>query len=876
MPRPRLLFFLFALFALLAAGCGNSQLAPGTLAVDDVVQVLRDSADNRLPVLANDPGARRVVALDDSSLAPGAAARIADDGLAVLYTPAPGFTGVDRLRYTAEGGRPESPLRQQAEVRIEVREAPPAGNACRQDVPQRLAAGLGWCYDAQLDTASGVTIDFTVFVPHPDRLRALAEQTRGAALPDGDPGFAPLLIHGHGYGGSKYEDFSDPQTFLDSHLAKLAWESGWFVISFSERGFGASSGQIGLMSPRKEGFDFVELVNWANTHLREHFGFDPRAPGHVAFDPADPTHRDPEASDPAWGRSLLQTDAGTRISAFDAASPDGDIALATVGYSYGGGFQFNAQSVDPRVDAIVPMGTWFDLRYSLHPHDSPKVTWITILTTFTFEGGNGEPPPPIIVEANTEANGANTDPADQPHNKPRQVSVRNARKLGPNGPVGYCDGGRDVVPDPGFVPVNDASETETAPPVPPNAVTDRRPRAHLFMIQGYGDTLFNYNEGYDNARCFESQGEPGLDVRHLAQTSGHPLPPPLGPPHYAGSNTSMYLDEIVHCGLSAGVPRRYLMRETLLAWLDFHLRGVRPADVNGDGRRDADDIFPRACIVQVNTDRSLRLATGDDNPGFSGTNTESTAYQWPREGAVFDSVAAMPRGCTNAGADCAPLVVDTAAGVEGGAGTNPFVQTGPGQGAQFLPLYTAQDSRVMAGLPLVDWQITRANPSQDEIFFVGIGVRRCHASSADGDGSGSDCEAGLEPELLHFQVTPVRVFPTAAADAQNLTVTTTAPFPKDDPRNTLPTSPYYPIRWGDNPGFAGSSDTLLGRLVGVSARLHPGDVVGLLFYGEHPVFQSLSSAAPGQVTISGTIQLPLLDPSPAPDFVPSYVERAAP
>ena len=231
----------------------------------------------------------------------------------------------------------------------------------------------------------------------------------------------------------------------------------------------------------------------------------------------------------------------------------------------------------------------------------------------------------------------------------------------------------------------------------------------------------------------------------------------------------MYLDEIVHCGLDAGIPRKYTMRETGLAWFDFHLRGILPADINGDTRQDADDIFPRACIVQVNTDTDLRLRTGQENPGFSGSNTGPTASQFPREGAVFDSIAAMPRGCTGAGADCAAIAIDTANGVDNNGLTDTAIITGPdpsqNKPAQFLPVFTATDSRVLAGLPLVDLSVTRANTAQDEIAFVGVAVQRCHANSADGDGSGTDCE-GNAPQLLHFQVTPIRLFPNAAADGR--------------------------------------------------------------------------------------------------------------
>lgn len=850
---------------MLGDGSGNTATANVTVDVrapaqanDDIITIDRDTSDNRLNVLANDSADLRVVALDTSATVDGASVNISSDGSAVIYSPPAGYTGADQFSYTAErevDGETESDT---ATVSITVREPPVGTNACRTNVEQRLEAGQGYCYDATLTTSNDVLIDFTVFVPHPDQLRSNAETTTGTPLAAGEPGFAPLLIHGHGFGGAKYGDFSNPSTFLDAHIAKLAWEAGYFVISFSERGFGNSGGQIGLMAPRKEGYDFVELVNWANAHLRENFGFDVRADGHTAFDDSVASHTDPNITpDPAWGRSLLMSDGLTRISSADASVPAGDVALATIGYSYGGGFQFNAQSVDPRVDAMIPMGTWFDLRFSLHPNDTPKTTWITIMTAFAGQGGNGEPLPPIISDANAEANGANADPNDQPHNKPRQVSVRNARKLGPNGTIGYCDGGQNLAPDPGFEPINDQTESEgSAPTPPPNAVTDRAMRAHLFMIQGYNDTLFNYNEGYDNARCFEDQGQAGLDVRYLAQTSGHPLPSPVGPAHYAGSDTGMYLDEIVHCGLEGGVPKRYVMRDVGLAWFDFHLRGLLPADINGDTVQDADDIFPQACITQVNTDPDLRMKTGADNPGFSGSNSSSTAFQYSREGAVFDRIADMPRGCSGAGANCQPISIDGSFSVT--TGPDPSQQ----RAGQFLSLHTATNDQVMAGLPLVDLQLERANPTQDEVMMVGVAVKRCHADPQDS----GPC-ADLAPQLLHFQVLPIRVFPTAAAAPGQAS----SSYPLDDPRNALAQPAHYPLRFGDNPGFSASTDTAAGRLLGVSARLHPGDEAGLIFYGEHPVFKSVASAAVGQVSISGTVELPLLDPSPAPGDVPDYV-----
>ena len=216
----------------------------------------------------------------------------------------------------------------------------------------------------------------------------------------------------------------------------------------------------------------------------------------------------------------------------------------------------------------------------------------------------------------------------------------------------------------------------------------------------------------------------------------------------------------------------------------------------------------------------------------------------------------MPRGCTGAGSNCQPITID--GGFTVTTGPDPSQQN-PGQ---FLSLYTASNAQVMAGLPLVDLQLERANPTQDEVMMVGVAVQRCHADPR----TSGDCEDNA-PVLLHHQVLPIRVFPTAAAAPGQAG----SSYPLDDPRNTLAQPAHYPLRFGDNPGFAGSNDTEAGRLLGVSARLHPGDQVGLIFYGEHPVFKSIASAAAGQVTVNGTVELPLMDPTPAPVDVPSYV-----
>ncbi len=274
---------------------------------------------------------------------------------------------------------------------------PPEPSAgCTENIEQRLSNGEGYCYETSLISHDGTVIAMQVFVPQPEKLKDLA----GIDENSNEPGYAPLIIHSHGFGGTKAEDFAPAGTELDRQVALDLWQSGYWVISFTQRGFGgvtgsevASGGQIGLMAPDKEGWDFVRVVDWAICHLREN------APLEAA---TAEQNSDPEFDNcgQQWGRSLISQDGHQRLQSFDD-----DVALGTLGYSYGGHFQLNAQSVDPRVDAMLPMGTWYDLRSSLHPNDTPKTDWIVIMTAFASSvpevgGGNGQALPPVIVDAN--------------------------------------------------------------------------------------------------------------------------------------------------------------------------------------------------------------------------------------------------------------------------------------------------------------------------------------------------------------------------------------------------------------------------------------------------------------------------------------------
>src|SRR5215470_16667941 len=129
-------------------------------------------------------------------------------------------------------------------------------------------------------------------------------------LPTGS-GRVPAVLLAHGFGETK--DAVRPQA------EKLA-RAGFAVLTWSARGFGASTGQIGLNSPDYEVKDVEQLVTWL-------------------------------ASQP---RVLLDH--------------PGDPRVGITGASYGGGISLLAAAYDHRIDAVVAQSTWNNLATALFPN----------------------------------------------------------------------------------------------------------------------------------------------------------------------------------------------------------------------------------------------------------------------------------------------------------------------------------------------------------------------------------------------------------------------------------------------------------------------------------------------------------------------------
>ncbi|MFJ4486019.1 alpha/beta fold hydrolase [Streptomyces longwoodensis] len=144
----------------------------------------------------------------------------------------------------------------------------------------------------------------------------------------GGPGRRPAVLLGHGFGGSK-----DDVRAQAEDLAR----DGYAVLTWSARGFGRSTGKIGLNDPSGEVADVSKLIDWL---------------------------------------------AGQPQVRLDAA---GDPRVGVTGASYGGAVSLLAAGYDHRVDAIAPAITYWNLADALFPDGVFKKLWAGVF--FSTGGG---------------------------------------------------------------------------------------------------------------------------------------------------------------------------------------------------------------------------------------------------------------------------------------------------------------------------------------------------------------------------------------------------------------------------------------------------------------------------------------------------------
>ncbi|MGI5139873.1 alpha/beta fold hydrolase [Streptomyces sp. CA-106110] len=162
--------------------------------------------------------------------------------------------------------------------------------------------------DRLMDMGGGVRIDTSYFT-------------------SGSGGRRPAVLLAHGFGDSKKD--------VEGQAEQLA-RDGYAVLTWSARGFGRSTGKIGLNDPKGEVADVSKLIDWLAK------------------------------------RPDVQLD------------KPGDPRVGMAGGSYGGAISLLAAGYDHRVDAITPAITYWNLADALFPNGVFKKLWAGV---FMNSGG---------------------------------------------------------------------------------------------------------------------------------------------------------------------------------------------------------------------------------------------------------------------------------------------------------------------------------------------------------------------------------------------------------------------------------------------------------------------------------------------------------
>lgn len=375
--------------------------------------------------------------------------------------------------------------------------ASPAFTGVLPAPPPKGTSRAGAIYDIELTgEVTGDTIGITVFEP--------TTLVGGAHY--------PLVLHSHGYAGSRSKTASDggvAGTILPGNLTSVL-DAGYGLISISERGSDDSTGTIRIMDPDYEGHDLLSVLDWAEANLPW-----------LMYGPS------PDGSDPH------------------------NLVVGSIGGSYGGMYQYLIRNIDPkhRLDAMIVEVAPNDLTYSLNPNDTPKALWDAFLFLTGPTAGQNldrshvDPYLNNFFVSGLLANQIPSDGSDFLYYHSNEYFC-GTRAVAGNGEIGAAIGRAGAKVLPGFVP-------------------SPGPRVNALIWQGMRDTLFNFNDGYANWKCLNKAGG---DVRLLSYQRGHnslEVVPDIGNLLYQPSGNS--LDD--NCG-SVNV------NSATVAFFDEYLRGI--------------------------------------------------------------------------------------------------------------------------------------------------------------------------------------------------------------------------------------------------------------------------------------------------------------
>ncbi|MFN2452290.1 MAG: alpha/beta fold hydrolase [Candidatus Dormibacteria bacterium] len=284
-------------------------------------------------------------------------------------------------------------------------------------------------------------------------------------LPDPQPAAKePAILTTNGFGGTK-----DDQSSLGAYATK----HGYAVLSYSGLGFGNSNEpgvdcKIQLDRPAYDGMAAKQLITW------------------------------------------LADTANVPDIKLDAT---GDPRVGMIGGSYGGAIQFATASIDPRLDAIIPIITWNDLGYSLAPQNAnPSSPYDPNNFTLT------DSPPGVSKFEWTElffADGVATPVMHPPS------TVPTSQFPCPGFPNEVCVADGDTITH-GYPSTTTLQLLHDASMVG----YDQHGEVHIptMLLQGEADTLFNLDEAVANYELIKKTGAP---VKLVLQSWGHSHSEPL-------------------------------------------------------------------------------------------------------------------------------------------------------------------------------------------------------------------------------------------------------------------------------------------------------------------------------------------------------------
>ncbi len=272
----------------------------------------------------------------------------------------------------------------------------------------------------------------------------------------------PAVLMTHGFGQSKGDLKEFAQMFVDE---------GYLVLAYSGLGFGGSSCLISLDDPAIDGAAASQLVSYLGG-----------AEG-IAY-------RDAEHHLSAPAMDAVKHD--------DGSGHANDPRVGMFGASYGGAVQLAAASIDPRIDALVPISTFNDLRYTLYPNSTAITSGVSSSTPGAFKHnwalGVG------LVGSLTGTGG------DQ------SVNLTGCEKL--------ADGVCATITRGLVRGYPSAADLALAERVSPASYIDSV-RAPTLVIQSQDDTFFTLNEGVALFRQLQSNDVP---TRMIWQRAGHTNP----------------------------------------------------------------------------------------------------------------------------------------------------------------------------------------------------------------------------------------------------------------------------------------------------------------------------------------------------------------